>query len=98
MYILINKLDEIVNKCNSTYHSTIEMKPANVKNNAYIGFGKKSNNKDSKFKVDQARISKYKNIFAKGYPHMLLMILMVKKLLERFMKKNCKKQAKKNLG
>ena len=41
MYILINKLDEIVNKCNSTYHSTIEMKPANVKNNAYIDFGKK---------------------------------------------------------
>ena len=28
---------------------------------------------------------------------MLLMILMVKKLLERFMKKNCKRQTKKNL-
>ena len=34
----------------------------------YIDFGKKSNNKDSKFKVgNHARISKYKNIFAKGY-------------------------------
>ena len=29
--------------------------------------------------------------------HMLLMILMVKKLLEHFMKKNCKKLIKKNL-
>ena len=30
--------------------------------------------------------------------HMLLMILMVKKLLEHFMKKNCRKQIKRNLG
>ena len=29
--------------------------------------------------------------------HMLLMILMVKKLLEHFMKKNCKRLIKKNL-
>ena len=29
---------------------------------------------------------------------MLLMILMVKKLLEHFMKKNCRKQIKRNLG
>ena len=30
--------------------------------------------------------------------HMLLVILMVKKLLEHFMKKNCKKQINKSLG
>ena len=29
--------------------------------------------------------------------HMLLMILMVKRLLEHFMKKNCKRQINKNL-
>ena len=27
----INKLDDTVNKCNNTYHSTIKMKPVDVK-------------------------------------------------------------------
>ena len=44
------------------------MKPIDVKNNTYIDFEKEVNNKDPKFKVgDYVRISKYKNIFAKGY-------------------------------
>ena len=44
------------------------MKPLDVKDNAYIDFSKKVNNKDPKFKVgDFVRISKYKNIFANGY-------------------------------
>ena len=38
--------------------------------------------------------SKIKNMF---HGHMLLMILMVKKLLAHFMKKNCKKQIKMNV-
>ena len=43
------------------------MKPISVKDNTYIDFGKE-NNKDSKFKIgDYVRISKYKNIFAKGF-------------------------------
>ena len=43
------------------------MKPIDVKDNAYINTGKESNDKDPKFKVgDRVRISKYKNIFAKG--------------------------------
>ena len=43
------------------------MKPVDVKNNTYIDFGKESNDKDPKFKIgDHVRISKYKNIFAKG--------------------------------
>ena len=28
----INKLDDIVNKCNNTYHRTAKMKPADVPN------------------------------------------------------------------
>ena len=37
-------------------------------NNTYIDFKKEVNDKDPKFKVgDHVRISKYKNIFAKGY-------------------------------
>ena len=44
------------------------MKHFNVKDNTYIDFGKEVNDNDPKFKVgDHARISKYKNIFAKGY-------------------------------
>ena len=44
------------------------MKPTDVKDNTYIDFKKEVNDKDPKFKVgDHVRISKYKNIFAKGY-------------------------------
>ena len=39
-----------------------------LKNNTYIDSIKEVNDKDPKFKVgDHVRISKYKNIFAKGY-------------------------------
>ena len=63
-----DKLDDIVNKYNNTYHKTIKMKPADVKNNTYRDFDKEVNDKDPKFQVgDHVRISKYKNIFAKGY-------------------------------
>ena len=44
------------------------MKPAEVKDNTYIDFKKEVNDKDPKFKVgDHIRISRYKNILAKGY-------------------------------
>ena len=62
----IDKLDELVNKSNNTYHSTINLKPADVKDNAYINCTKKSHNKDPKFKVgDHARVSKYKTFLQK---------------------------------
>ena len=64
----IDKLDDIVNVYNKTYHRTIEMKPIDVKHNTYFNIGKEVNDKDSKFKVgNHVRISKYKNIFTKGY-------------------------------
>ena len=47
----IDKLDNIVNKYSKTYHSTIKMKPVNVKSNTYIDCSKKINNKDPKFKI-----------------------------------------------
>ena len=54
-------LDDIVNKYHNIVHRTIKMKPIDVKGNTYV-------DKDPKFKVDDlVRISKYKNIFAKGY-------------------------------
>ena len=64
----INKLDDVVNKYNNIYHSTIKMKPVGLKSSTYNDLDKKNNKGDPKFKVgDNVRISKYKNIFAKGY-------------------------------
>ena len=66
--VYTNKLDDIVNKYNNTYHSTIKMEPVDVKSNAYIDSSKEINNKDPKLNIDIfLRISKYKNNFAKGY-------------------------------
>ena len=60
-------LDDVVNKYNNTKHSTIKMKPIDVKNNKRV-YIDEHNEKDSRFKVgDRVRISKFKNIFAKGY-------------------------------
>ena len=64
----IDKLDDIVNKYINTYRNAIKVKPVDVKSNTYIGPTKEINNKDPTFKVgDNVRMSKYKNIFAKGY-------------------------------
>ena len=64
----IDKLYDIVDKYNNTYHRTIKMKPVDVKDNTYIDFEKEFNDKDPKFNVgDHVRISKCKNIFVKGY-------------------------------
>ena len=66
--VYIDKLDDIVDGCNKTYHRTIKMKPVDVKDNTYIAFEKEVNDKDPKFKVgDCVRISKYKKFFPKGY-------------------------------
>ena len=66
--VYIDKLDDIVDECNNTYHRSIKMKPADVNDKTYIDFEKEVNDKDPKFKIgDQVRIFKYKNIFAKGY-------------------------------
>ena len=66
--VYIDKLDNIVGEHNNTYHKAIKMKPVGAKDNIYIDFKKEVNDKDPKFKVgDHVRISKYKNIFAKGY-------------------------------
>ena len=49
-------------------HKTIKMKPIDVANDSFAEYNEESNKKDPKFKVgDHIRISKYKNVFAKGY-------------------------------
>ena len=58
--VYIDKLDDIVNKCNNIYHSTIKMKPINVKSNTYIDSSKEINGRNPKLKIgDIIRILKY---------------------------------------
>ena len=80
--VYIDKLDDIVNEYNNTYHTIIKTKPIDVKDNTYINTDKETNDKDRKFKVgDRVRISKYKNIFAKGYtPNWSEEVFVIKKV------------------
>ena len=78
----IDNLNDIVNEYNNTYHRTIKMKPVDVKDNTHINTDKEVNNKDLKFQVgDHVRISKYKNICAKGYtPNWSEEVFVIKKV------------------
>ena len=49
--VYIDKLDDIVNEYDNTYHTTIKMKPIDVKDNTCINTDKDANDKDPKFKV-----------------------------------------------
>ena len=56
-HVYIDKLDDIIRKYNSTYYTSIKMRPVDVKDNTYIDFKKEVNEKDPKFKVgDHVRI------------------------------------------
>ena len=60
--------DDIVDKYNNTVQRSIKMKPIDVTSDSYDQYNEDSNETKPKFKVgDHVRISKYKNIFAKGY-------------------------------
>ena len=66
--VYIHKLDDTVNKYNIKYHRKIKMKPVDVRPSMYLDFNKENSKEGPKFKNhDNIRISKYKNIFAKGY-------------------------------
>ena len=80
--VYIDKLDDTVNEHNNINHRTITMKPIDVQDNTHIDFEKKVNDRDPKFKFgDHVRISKYKNIFAKGYtPNWSEEVFVVKKV------------------
>ena len=75
-------LNDIVDEYNNTHHKTIKMKPIDVKSDSFTEYNKESNKKDPKLKVgDYVRISKNKNIFAKGYaPNWSEEIFIVKKI------------------
>ena len=66
--VYVDVLDDIVNKYNNMVHKTIKMKPIDITDDYFAEYNEKSNKKYPKFKVgNHVRISKYKNIFAKGY-------------------------------
>ena len=66
--VYYNVLDHVVNKYNNTKHRTIKIKSIDVGDNNKRVYIDEHNEKYSKFKVgDRVRISRYKNIFAKGY-------------------------------
>ena len=62
-------LDDVVNEYNNTKHNTIKMKPKDVKNdNKRVYIDEHNKKKNARYNVgDRVRISKFKNIFAKGY-------------------------------
>ena len=63
--VYIDVLDDIVKKYNN---SSMKMKPKDVTDIKYVEYFEETNKKDPKFEIaDNVRISKYKNIFAKGY-------------------------------
>ena len=80
--VYFDMLDDIVDKYNNTVHKTIKMKPIDVTDDFYAEYNEDFNKADSKFKVgDQVRISKYKNIFAKGYtPNLSEEVFLISKI------------------
>ena len=80
--VYFDVLNDIADKYNNTYHRTIKMKPIYVKSDSYAECNVDSNEEDPKFKVsDRVRISKCKNIFAKGYaPNWLEGVFVISKI------------------
>ena len=61
-----DKLDNIVNKYNSTYHITIKMKPVDGKPSMYIDFGLESNYENAKLNFgDQEYQNMKKRLWSK---------------------------------
>ena len=103
----IDKLDDIVSEYGNTYHSAIKMKPVDIKSSTCTDFDNNNNDdsnnnkEDPKFKVAD-QFSQKKFLWSERLKilicgDILLVILRVEKLLERFMKKNWRKQTKNNL-
>ena len=68
--VYFDVLDNIVDEYSNTYYRPIKMKPIHAVDGSFAEYNEKSNEKGFKFEIgDYVRISKYKNIFAKGYTH-----------------------------
>ena len=57
--LYFNVLDDIVDKYNNTYHSSIKMKPKEVTDDSFVEYVEESNKKDPKYQIGKnVRISK----------------------------------------
>ena len=75
-----DKLDDTVNKYNNTYHSTVKMKPADLKSSIYFDSNKKNNETVSKFKVPKlVVVLEHQNI--KTYLQKVILEIGLKKFL-----------------
>ena len=64
--VYIDVLDDIVQKYNNTVHSSIKMKPKDVKDDSFVEYFEETNKKSPKFKVgDNVRIYIIKILFLK---------------------------------
>ena len=109
--VYFDVLDDVADEHNNTYHRTIKMKPIDVKSYSSAEYNEESNEKNPKFKIDDhVRISKYKNVFAKGYsPNWSEEVFVVSKIkntvpwtyvisdLGIFMRNSCRRLNKNNL-
>ena len=100
--VYIDKLDDIVDEYNNTYHKAINMKPVDVKGNAYIDFENKVNDKDPKlkgytpnFSEEIFVIKKVKNTVPWTY---VINDLNDEKIIGTFYEKERKRLMNKNLG
>ena len=66
--VYVNVLNDIANKYNNTVHKTINIKRIDVTDDYDAKYKEEFNKKNPKFNDgDHVQISKYKDIFAKGY-------------------------------
>ena len=56
--VYIDKLDDIANECNNTYHSTIKMELVGIKSSTYIDFNKENNREDPTVILSEYRNTK----------------------------------------
>ena len=80
--VYIDKLNEIIEKYNNTYHRTIKMKPLDVNPSINFDFNQENNKEDPKVKVGaNVRIPKSKNIFGKSFvPNWFEEVFVIKKV------------------
>ena len=80
--VYIDKLNEIIEKYNNTYHRTIKMKPLDVNPSINFDFNQENNKEDPKVKVGaNVRIPKSKNIFGKSFvPNWFNEVFVIKKV------------------
>ena len=65
--VYFNVLHDTVDEYNKSFHSSIKIKPKDLRDDSFTEYNEESNKKTPKFKIgDRVRISKYKNIFSKG--------------------------------